>query len=121
MGGRWNNCRVSFLTHNLRRGLCPRLMTTSPATTGRAHPAEGKIQTQENIRGRRVPSALSRSAGSEIGKRGKLFERSEFLPRRFQRSSNGVVSAARLPFLLVLFFGQAKKRMPLPQGDEWWG
>ena len=64
---------------------------------------------------------LSRAVGFGAGKRGKLFERSEFLPRRVQILPTGVVSAARLPFLLVLFFGQAKKRMLLPQGDKRWG
>ena len=40
------------------------------------------------------------------------------MPRRFRTLANGVVSAAGLPFLLFLFFGQAKKRKPLPQGDR---
>jgi hypothetical protein len=59
---------------------------------------------------------LSRAARSGTGSRGKLFERSEFLPRRFRTLTNGVFSAAWLPFILVLFFGQAKKRMGSPQG-----
>ena len=59
----------------------------------------------------------------EPGTRGKLSERSEFLPRRFRTPSTGVVSAAGLPFLLVLFFGQAKKRTPPGRGSMafWWG
>ena len=64
------------------------------------------------------PLALSRAVRFGTGGRGKLFERSEFLPRRFRNLATGAVSVARLPFLLVLFFGHAKKRMPIPQGDS---
>jgi len=92
------------------------------------HPAKSKIEAHMEIRGNVGASPLSRAAGAETGKRGKLFERSEFLPRRFWTTANGVVSATRLPFLLILFFGQAKKRYP-PQGVKnyrensltWWG
>jgi len=87
----------------------------------KVRPAEEFFVCTEVIRGRWEPSALSRAAGFGTGCRGKLFERSEFLPRRLQTPATGVVSAARLPFLLFLFFGQAKKRMPLPQGDRVWG
>ena len=66
--------------------------------------------------------------GAEPDEWGKLFERNErrlvmptrCLPRRFRGLAAGVVSATGLPFLLILFFGQAKKRMLLPQGGYVW-
>ena len=89
---------------------------------GRPRQADGS--GQDGFPGKNnSPLALSRAAGCGTGKRGKLFERSEFLPRRLRSPSTGVVSAAGLPFLLVLFFGQAKKRTPPGRGAMaiWWG
>jgi len=65
----------------------------------KVYPAKRRIAWTRDIRGCRGPLALSRAAGCGTGGRGKLFERSEFLPRRFRSSATGVVSAAGRPFL----------------------
>jgi len=62
-----------------------------------------------------TPLPLSRAAGCGTGSRGELFERSEFLPRRFCILATGVVSAAGLHFFWS-FFGASKKRTPPGEG-----
>ena len=64
-----------------------------------------------------TPLPLSRAARCGTGRRGKLFERSEFLPRRFRIPATRVVSAARMHFF-CFFFWANKKRKPPGEGSD---
>jgi len=68
-------------------------------------PALGKVLARDRERSFSLPKKPLHYRVSDampitfffLGKRGKLFERREFLPRRFRILATGVVSAARLP------------------------
>ena len=65
-----------------------------------------------------TPLPPCRAAGSATGKRGELFERSEFSPRRLRSATTGVVRAAGLPFSLVTFFWASKRKSRLPARER---